>query len=67
MKQISGDKLLVSHVSGKDDYGHFTVAPPPAGRLLEENFEQIHRNVEMKRGILYDGVKPELVRAAPKA
>jgi ectoine hydroxylase-related dioxygenase (phytanoyl-CoA dioxygenase family) len=66
MKQISGDKLLVSHVSGKDDYGHFDVAPPPAGRLLDEDFERVRRNMEVKRGILYDGVKPDLVRTAAK-
>ena len=67
MKQVSGDKLLVSHVSGKDEYGHFNVAPRPAGRLLEEDFERIRRNMEVKRGILYKGVKPELVKEAPKA
>jgi len=67
MKQKSGDKLLVSHVSGKDEYGHFNVAPPPAGRLLEEDFERIRRNMEVKRGILYKGVKPELVKEASKA
>ncbi|HYC47063.1 MAG TPA: phytanoyl-CoA dioxygenase family protein, partial [Burkholderiales bacterium] len=39
MKQTSGDKLLVSHVSGQDDYGHFEVMPPPAGRLLTEDWE----------------------------
>ena len=62
MKQISGDKLLVVHVSGKDDYGHFTVAPPPAGRLLEEDFERCRRDVELKRGVLYEGVTPGLGR-----
>jgi hypothetical protein len=67
MKQVSGDKLLVSHVSGKDDYGHFDVAPPPAGRLLDEDLERVRRNMEVKRGILYDGVKPELMRKATKA
>lgn len=67
MKQISGDKLLVSHVSGKDEYGHFNVAPPPAGRLLEEDFDRVRHNMEVKRGILYNGVKPELVKGAPKA
>src|SRR5688572_11325911 len=67
MKQVSGEKLLVSHVSGKDEYGHFELMPPPAGRLLEEDFERIRRNMEVKRGILYKGVKPELVKEAPKA
>ena len=67
MKQVSGDKLLVSHVSGKDEYGHFNVAPPPAGRLREEDFERVRLNMEVKRGILYEGVRPELVRTASKA
>ena len=67
MKQTSGDKLLVSHVSGKDEYGHFHVAPPPSGRLLDEDFDRVRRNVELKRDILYKGVKSELVRQAPKA
>ena len=67
MKQISGDKLLVSHVSGKDEYGHFNVVSPPAGRLLEEDFERIRRTAEVKRSILYKGVKPEQVRATSKA
>jgi hypothetical protein len=67
MKQISGDKLLVSHASGKDEYGHFNVAPPPAGRLLEEDFDRVRRNMAVKRGILYEGVKPELVKTVTKA
>ena len=41
--------------------------PPPAGRLLEEDFERIRRNMEVKRGILYKGVKPELIKEASKA
>ncbi len=67
MKQVSGEKLMVAHVSGKDDYGNFDVAPPPTGRLLEEDFERVRRNVELKRGILYKGVEPERVNEAPKA
>jgi ectoine hydroxylase-related dioxygenase (phytanoyl-CoA dioxygenase family) len=67
MKQVSGDKLLVSHVSGKDEYGHFDVMPPPAGRLLEEDFDRARRNTEMKRGILYKDVKPELVKETRRA
>ena len=67
MKQISGDKLLVSHVAGKDEYGHFNVVPAPAGRLLEEDFERVRRNMAVKRGILYEGVKAERVRQINKA
>ena len=57
MKQKSGDKLLVAHVSGKDDYGHFNVAPPPQGRLLAEDFERCRRDSALKRGVLYEGVE----------
>jgi non-heme Fe2+,alpha-ketoglutarate-dependent halogenase len=67
MKQTSGDKLLVSHVSGKDEYGHFEVMPPPAGRLRPEDFERARRNTEMKQGILYKGVKAELVKQTRRA
>ena len=62
MKQVSGDRLLVSHVSGRDEYGHFEIMPPPAGRLLTEDFERARRNTEMKHDILYRGVKPELIK-----
>jgi hypothetical protein len=67
MKQISGEKLLVSLVSGKDEYGHFEVMPPPAGRLTEEDFERAHRNNDMKQRILYKGVKPEQIRQIRRA
>jgi ectoine hydroxylase-related dioxygenase (phytanoyl-CoA dioxygenase family) len=67
MKQVSGHKLLVSHVSGKDEYGHFEVMPAPAGRLLEEDFDRARRNTEMKHSIFYKGVKPELVKATRRA
>lgn len=56
MKQETGDFSLVSHVSGEDRYGHFTVADAPKGRLLEEDFELCRRDAEIKRRVLYDGV-----------
>jgi hypothetical protein len=67
MKQTSGEKLLVSLVAGKDDHGHFEVMPPPAGRLLEADFERAHRNNEMKQRILYKNVNPEQVRQIRRA
>jgi hypothetical protein len=67
MKQVSGDKLLVSHVSGRDDYGHFEHMPAPAGRLLAEDFDRARRNTDMKRDILYQGVKPEQVKENRRA
>jgi hypothetical protein len=67
MKQVSGERLLVSHVSGEDKYGHFEIMPPPAGRLLAEDFERARRNTDMKRNILYQGVKPELVKESRRA
>jgi len=67
MKQVSGDKLLVSQVKGRDNYGHFEVMPPPAGRLRAEDFERAQRNTDMKKDILYQGVKPDLVKENRRA
>ena len=67
MKQVSGDKLLVSHVSGKDEYGHFEIMPAPAGRLQAEDFDRARRNTDMKRDILYKGVTPERVKQNRRA
>ena len=62
MKQVSGHRLLVSHVSGKDRYGHFVHLPAPAGRLLNEDWARAKRNADMKKDILYKGVTAELVK-----
>lgn len=62
VKQTSGEKLILSQVSGKDDYGHYQIAPPPAGRLLAEDFDRIRYNNQAKRDILYKGVQPERIR-----
>jgi ectoine hydroxylase-related dioxygenase (phytanoyl-CoA dioxygenase family) len=62
MKQRTGEKLLVSHVSGEDRHGHFEHMPAPAGRLLADDWERARRNAEMKREILYAGVKAEMVK-----
>ncbi|MEM7302966.1 MAG: phytanoyl-CoA dioxygenase family protein [Pseudomonadota bacterium] len=55
MKQRSGDRSLVAHVSGEDRYGNFTIAPPPRGRLMEEDFDLCRRDTEIKRRVLYEG------------
>lgn len=55
MRQESGDKSVVAHVSGKDDYGHFTVAGPPKGRLSEQDFELCRQDAAIKRRVLYAG------------
>ena len=67
MKQTSGDKLLVSLVAGKDEYGHFEHMPPPAGRLQPEDFERAQRNTEMKKAILYRGVQAERIKETRRA
>ena len=64
---VSGDELLVSHVSGKDEYGHFEIMPAPAGRLLAEDFDRARRNTDMKRDILFKGVTPEQVKQNRRA
>jgi ectoine hydroxylase-related dioxygenase (phytanoyl-CoA dioxygenase family) len=67
MKQVSGDKLLVSLVKGRDDYGHFEHMPPPAGRLRDVDFEYALRNTEMKKAILYRGVKADRIKETRRA
>jgi hypothetical protein len=67
MKQASGEKLLVSLVSGKDEYGHFEIMPPPVGRLRDEDWERARRNNDMKQGILYKGVDADRVKQIRRA
>ena len=57
MRQETGDRTLVTLVSGEDHYGHFTVTGPPRGRLVEEDFELCRRDAAMKRQILYVGAE----------
>ena len=57
MRQETGDRTLVTLVSGEDHYGHFTVAGPPRGRLVEEDFELCRRDAAIKRQILYVGAE----------
>ena len=67
MRQVSGERLLVSHVSGEDRHGHFEHMPAPAGRLLTEDFDRARRNADMKREILYKGVQPGLMEGRRRA
>lgn len=53
MKQHTGDKPLVSLVSGEDRFGHFTIAGPPKGRLHPEDFEACAIDRDLKRKLLY--------------
>lgn len=57
MKQKTGDRSLVAHVSGEDRFDHFTVAPSPEGRLLDTDFERCKRDVEIKGRVLYEGAE----------
>ncbi|MEM8971530.1 MAG: phytanoyl-CoA dioxygenase family protein [Pseudomonadota bacterium] len=58
MKQMTGDKSLVSLVSGEDRYGHFKISEPPKGRLLDEDFELCRQDAEIKSRVLYEGADP---------
>ena len=60
MKQRSGDRSLVTLVSGEDHYGHFTVASEPRGWLAEEDFELIRQDTEIKRRVLYQGAEDKI-------
>lgn len=57
MKQRSGDKSVVAHVSGEDRYGNFTVAETPKGRLLDSDFALCRTDMEIKGRVLYEGAK----------
>lgn len=59
MKQRTGDRSLVALVAGEDKYGHFTIAEPPKGRLLDEDFERCMRDLEIKRRVLYEGAEDQ--------
>lgn len=58
MRQVSGDKALVALVAGEDRHGNFTIAEPPKGRLLGEDFERVRSDAAVRRRILYEGVDP---------
>ena len=55
MKQTSNARTMVSHVSGKDTYGHFDLTMPPATRLGEVEFDACLADEVIRRDILYDG------------
>ncbi len=54
MRQRTGDRSLVAHVSGFDDYGHFRIAGPPRGRLADEDIALCREDSALKRKILYE-------------
>jgi len=53
MKQETGDKPLATQVSGEDTFANFKVAPPPRGRLLDEEFELCREDKELKKKLLF--------------
>jgi ectoine hydroxylase-related dioxygenase (phytanoyl-CoA dioxygenase family) len=57
MRQQSGDRTLVAHVSGEDRYNHFRVAATPRQRLAEDDFERCREDVAIKRRVLYAGAE----------
>ena len=59
MKQKTGDRSLVALVRGEDRFGHFHVAPPPVGRLLDADFELCRDDLQIKRRVLYEGAQSD--------
>ena len=55
MKQKTGDRSLVTQVSGEDRHDHFNVTGSPQGWLAEDDFELCRRDSAIKRQILYEG------------
>ena len=52
MQQETGDRPMVTQVSGNNDFGNFKILPPPKGRLLEEEFELCRLDNELKKKLL---------------
>ena len=59
MKQRTGDKSLVTQVSGEDKYSNFTVSAGPKGWLHEDDFDACRRDSEIKRRVLYEGAETD--------
>lgn len=59
MKQRTGDKSLVTQVSGEDKFGNFTISDGPKGWLHEDDFEACRRDSEIKRRVLYEGAETD--------
>ncbi len=57
VKQAGGEKPLVSHVHGTDEFGHYDIADTPHGRLLQSDFERCKKDAEVRRKILYAGAE----------
>ena len=53
MKQETGDRSLVTLVSGEDRFNNFKIAGPPKGRLLDEEFELCRQDSELKKRLLF--------------
>lgn len=60
MKQKTGDRSLVTQVSGEDHYDHFTVTGSPKGKLTEDAFELCRRDSQIKRRVLYEGAEKHI-------
>ncbi|QUJ78158.1 phytanoyl-CoA dioxygenase family protein [Sulfitobacter albidus] len=56
MRQQNGAKSLVTLVAGRDDYGHFTLADRPRGRLHPEDFALCREDAARRHEILFEGV-----------
>lgn len=55
MKQQEGQRSLVAHVSGKDNFDNFLNAGSPKGVLHDDDFELCRRDTALKAELLYKG------------
>ncbi len=58
MKQRTGDRSLVTLVSGEDRYANFTVTGSPKGRLHPDDIAMCRQDSAIKRRVLYEGADP---------
>jgi ectoine hydroxylase-related dioxygenase (phytanoyl-CoA dioxygenase family) len=57
MKAEAGPETECALIAGEDRYGHFTLVPPPRGRLNEADFAAVAADAERRDSVLYAGAK----------
>lgn len=57
LKQSGGQKPMARLVSGSDDYGHFTLATAPQGRLSATDLKRCKEDAKVRREMLFKGAE----------
>ncbi|MEM7171846.1 MAG: phytanoyl-CoA dioxygenase family protein [Pseudomonadota bacterium] len=63
MRQVDGTRTVATLVSGKDRFGHFELAPPPAGVMMPDDIARLRHAEDLQNPINYAGAAQEGKRA----